>query len=90
MLKKIFLAVLTTALLLLSLASCGNYDSFDTVYTYNRAIITLPDGSTMKIDVESWSDYESEQLQIEAKDGTVYLVNSVNCILIRDPDYKDK
>ena len=86
--KKIFALVLT-ALMLCSLASCGNYDAFDTVYTYDYAIVTFPDGTTQTIELSQWTDYEGEQIQITAKDGTVYLVNSVNCVLVKRPESKD-
>ena len=86
--KKLFALVLT-ALMLLSLTACGNYDVFDTVYTYDYAIVTFPDGSTQTIELAQWADYEGEQIQLTAKDGTVYLVNSVNCVLVKKPDNKD-
>ena len=86
--KKIFALVLT-ALMLLSLTACGNYDAFDTVYTYDYAIVTFPDGTTQTIELEQWTDYEGEQIQLTAKDGTVYLVNSVNCVLVKNPESKD-
>lgn len=68
-----------------ALTACGNRDMFDTVYTYNYAIVDCLDGRVEKIGIKQWRDYEDgEQIQITAKDGTVYLVNSVNCILIRE------
>lgn len=83
--KKI-IALTLALLMLLCLVSCGNYDTFDTVYTYNYAIVSFPDGEVKRIEIDKWSDYEGEQIQIIAKDGTVYLVNSNNCILVRDPE----
>lgn len=86
--KKIF-ALILTVLMLTSLTACGNYDVFDTVYTYDYAIVTFPDGTTQTIELEQWTDYEGEQIQITAKDGTVYLVNSVNCVLVKKGESKD-
>lgn len=83
--KKLVLLVLT-ALLAVMLCSCGNMDMFDTNYTYDYAIVSFPDGSVQTIEIDQWTDYEGEQIQIIAKDGTIYLVNSVNCILINEPD----
>ena len=83
--KKI-IALILVAMMLFCLVSCGNYDTFDTVYTYNYAIVSFPDGEVRKIEIDKWSDYEGEQIQIIAKDGTVYLVNSNNCILVKDPE----
>ncbi|MDD4165055.1 MAG: hypothetical protein PHD46_05525 [Eubacteriales bacterium] len=81
--KKILTVLLFTALMV-CFSGCGNKDLFDTVYTYDTAIIKMPDGSTREIEIDQWTDYEGEQIQIIAKDGTVYLVNSVNCVLIRN------
>ncbi len=83
--KKI-IAFLIAVIMLVSLVSCGNYDTFDTVYTYDYAIVSFPDGEVKKIEIEKWSDYEGEQIQIIAKDGMVYLVNSNNCVLVNEPD----
>lgn len=87
--KKIFALVLA-GLMLISLTACGNYDMFDTVYTYDYAIVSFPDGTVETIELEQWTDYEGEQIQITAKDGTVYLVNSVNCVLVKKGDKVDK
>lgn len=82
---KLPLIIITLFAMMLALTACGNRDMFDTVYTYNYAIVGFLDGRTEKISVKQWRDYEDgEQIQITAKDGTVYLVNSVNCILIRE------
>jgi hypothetical protein len=35
------------------------------------------------IKIKRWKDYEGEQIQIIGKDGTVYLINSMNAVLIR-------
>lgn len=83
--KKI-IAILLLTTLAVCFTGCGNKDLFDTVYTYDTAIIKMPDGSAKEIEVDQWRDYEGEQMQIIAKDGTVYLVNSVNCVLIRSAD----
>lgn len=78
-------AILTLILLsisLLSLVSCGNQDIFDTVYTYDEAIIRLPDGTVVKGKVDSWSDYsDGDQIQVTV-DGKIYLVHSSNICLI--------
>ena len=83
--KKKILAFTVVAALALGFAGCGNKDVFDTVRTYDEAIISIPDGTCITIDIKQWKDYEDgEQIQIIANDGTVYLVNSVNCVLIRN------
>ena len=82
--KKVLVAVLT-ATTILGLTGCGNKDLFDTNYTYDRAIIGLPNGESVEVEIKQWKDYEDgEQIQIIAKDGTVYLTSSLNCTLIND------
>lgn len=82
--KKILVAVLAVTTIL-GLTGCGNKDLFDTNYTYDRAIIGLPNGESVEVEIKQWKDYEDgEQIQIIAKDGTVYLTSSLNCTLIND------
>lgn len=59
----------------------GNKTAIDMKYKYEKAIINL-EGEKLEIDIDTWSDYDGEQLQIIAKDGTVYLVSSFNTILV--------
>lgn len=79
--KKI-LAVLVLVVLMVALTGCGNRDMFDTVYTYDEAVLSMADGTIVRGKVENWRDYEDgEQIQVRI-DGVVYLVNSVNITLI--------
>ena len=81
--KKIAALALVIALIV-GLTACGNQMFLDTVYTFDTAIIKMPDGEVLTVEIEKWSDYEDgDQLQIIAKDGTVYLVHSTNCVLVR-------
>lgn len=81
--KKKLLIVLA-AVMLFMFAGCGNKDYIDTVRTYDRAIINLQNGESVEVEIKKWKDYDGEQIQIIAKDGTVYLVSSYNCTLIKD------
>ena len=79
--KKI-LAVLVLVVLMVALTGCGNRDMFDTVYTYDEAVLSMADGTIVRGEVENWRDYEDgEQIQVKI-DGVTYLVNSVNITLI--------
>jgi len=82
--KKIIGLILIICIFTFILLGCGNKQLLDTTYTFNRAIIKLQDETVLDIEVKSWLDYDGEQLQIVAKDGTVYLTNSINCTLIKD------
>lgn len=81
--KKI-IAMILALIMIVCLTACGNMDMFDTNYTYDRAIIKLANGEVVEVDIKQWGDYDGEQLQIIAKDGTVYLTSSFRCDLIRD------
>ena len=79
--KKI-LAVLVLVVLMVALTGCGNRDMFDTVYTYDEAVLSMADGTIVRGKVQNWRDYEDgEQIQVKI-DGITYLVNSVNITLI--------
>lgn len=82
--KKLLVVVLATTMIL-GLTACGNKDMFDTNYTFDRAIIALPNGEVIEVEIDKWTDYEDgDQLQIIAKDGTVYLTSTLNCTLINN------
>ena len=60
----------------------GNKDWNDTVYRYDTAVISLPNGEIIEGEVENWRDYEDgEQLQIKIN-GVTYLVHSENVVLM--------
>ena len=80
--KKIALLLITIAMAL-SLCACGNKTLLDTTYTFDEAIIRLPDGSIVSGEVTTWTDYEDgDSLQITLKDGNTYLVHASNAVLI--------
>lgn len=72
------------AVMLFALAGCGNKTMFDTTYTFNRAVIQMPDGEIIKGDVQTWNDYaDGDQIQVKI-DGVTYLVHSSNVVLIAE------
>ena len=80
--KKIALLLITIAMAL-SLCACGNKTLLDTTYTFDEAIIRLPDGSVISGEITTWTDYEDgDSLQITLKDGNTYLVHASNAVLI--------
>lgn len=81
--RNILIIGTTVLMLVLTLVSC-NHQIIDTTFSFERAIIYLPDGSIVKGKVESWGDYEnSDQLQVKI-DGKTYLVHSSNVVLISE------
>ena len=56
----------------------------DTTFSYDKAIVALPDGSVISGKIESWKDYDDgDQIQVKI-DGTTYLVHSANIALIKE------
>ena len=83
--KKI-IAFLLAMILMLSvalLAGC-NKQMVDLTYSYEYAIIGLPNGEVVEGKVSSWTDFEDgDQIQVRI-DGKTYLVHSSNVALISD------
>ena len=64
-------------------SGCGNRTVFDTRYTFNYAVVSLFDGTTVEGEVKSWKDYDdSDMVQVIFSDGTVYYTHGSNVILI--------
>lgn len=81
--KKLLPALIIISALF-AFTACGNKDIIDTVYTYDYALVEMPGGEVVKLDIKKWRDYsDGEQLQIITPDGTVYLVSSINCVLVK-------
>jgi hypothetical protein len=81
--KKICLAMLV-GLMCVAMSGCGNRQLFDTTYSFEKAILSLPNGEVIEGTVTSWKDYEnSDQIQVEIN-GKQYLVHSSNIVLISE------
>lgn len=81
---KKFKTIIIALIAAMTLAGCGNRALFDTTYTFDRAIISLPDGTIIDGKVQSWTDYEDgDQIQVKI-DGTTYLVHSSEVALIAE------
>ena len=80
--KKLF-ALLLALVLLFTLTAC-NKQMVDLTYSYERAILSLPNGEIVEGRVSSWTDFEDgDQIQVRI-DGKTYLVHSSNIVLISD------
>lgn len=80
---KKFICVVTVALMLVTMAGC-NRQIIDTTWSFERAIIFLPDGEKIEGKVTSWGDYDGSDMIQVAIDGKSYLTHSSNVILISD------
>ena len=77
--RVIFIAIL---ILVTALLSGCNYSIVDTTYSFEEAIIRLPDGEVIKGKVQSWLDFEDgDQIQVKIG-GKTYLTHIENVVLI--------
>lgn len=75
--------LLVVAMMLMFLTGC-NRQVIDTTFSYDKAVLALPDGSVVSGKIESWKDYDDgDQIQVKI-DGTTYLVHSANIALIKE------
>ena len=85
--KKIIcciIALLMVLTLAVTATGCGNRQILDMTYTFNHAILSLPNGEIVEGKVSSWKDYEDgDQIQVVIN-GKTYLVHSSNIALIND------
>ena len=80
--KKIIAFVALAIVLCGALTGCGNKDMWDTVRTFDEAILRLADDTIVRGKVQSWTDYEDgDQIQVKIE-GVTYLVHSTDCTLM--------
>ena len=78
----VLILLLVTVLVTVLVMSGCNKQMVDLTYSYEYAIIALPNGEVVEGKVTSWTDYEDgDQLQIKIA-GKTYLVHSSNVVLI--------
>ena len=82
--KKIFLVALALVIALaMTGCSIGNNAQFDFKYTFHEAQISMPDGTVVSGQIQSWNDYEdSDVIQLKI-DNIVYLTHYSNVVMIR-------
>ena len=67
-----------------AVSGCGNMSLFDVHWTFDEAIIRMPDGKCEKVKVVGWHDFEnSDMIQIETS-NQVFCTHSANVILIKN------
>lgn len=93
---KKFLILILALTMLLTLTACSseppekvvqagfNKQIFDFTYSFDKAIISMPDGTIVNGAVESWTDFEDgDQIQVTIE-GNTYLVHAENIVLIKE------
>lgn len=78
------IAITTIVLLCTLCGGCGNMDIIDVHWTFDEAIVKMPDGKCEKMKIVSWHDFDnSDMVQIETK-TQVLCTHSCNVILIKN------
>lgn len=78
--RLLFLVVVLMSLLLVG---C-NKQLIDMTYSFDRAIISLPNGEIVEGKIQSWKDFDDgDQVQVKINEKT-YLVHSINVVLISE------
>lgn len=82
--KKIiaWILMMVSVLCLFGCGTAYNYDTLDTQYHFDRAIIRLPDGQTISGNVDRWRDFDNNSLLQITINGVTYLVHAENATLI--------
>lgn len=74
-------AVVAIMFLLIAAGLSGcNKSLIDTTYHYDYAVLVKPNGEIVEGEVQSWDDYEGDQIQVKI-DGVTYLVHSSDVCL---------
>lgn len=84
--KKWLCALIVSLIAISLLCGCEGYNKqiIDIVYSFDEAVIALPNGEVVTGKVQSWKDFEDgDQIQVKI-DGVTYLVHSSNVALIKD------
>ena len=79
----ILLVMALTCAACFALAGC-NRQIIDTTWSFERAIIFLPDGEKIEGKVNSWGNYDNSNMIQVSVDGKMYLTHSSNVVLISD------
>lgn len=77
--KKILTVCVSTLAGIMLMTGC-NKQVIDLTYSYSWAQLKMPDGTIVERRLDSWDDYEGDQLQVKI-DGLTYLVHSSNVVL---------
>lgn len=81
--KKRFKIFTTSIAITLLLSGC-NKQIIDTTYSFDRAIIKMPNGVIVEGEIDSWTDFEEgDQIQVKI-DGVTYLVHSSDITMIAE------
>ena len=82
--KKFLIMSLAVLMLGSILVSCGNMTMLDTTYSFEKVILSLPDGTIVEGECSAWKDWESSDMIQVTIGGKTYLTHSTNIVLISE------
>ena len=77
------LLCLVLVLVVVTVFTGCNKTLIDTTYSFERAIVALPNGTIVEGKLQTWKDYDGEQVQVKI-DGKTYLTQISNVVLISE------
>ena len=79
---EIKLILFAMAATIVGVCTSCNMQFFDSTFKFDRAIISLPDGTVIEGKVDSWLDFDSsDTIQVKI-DGVSYYTHISNVVLI--------
>lgn len=82
--KKLICILLVTLTMAMCLVGCGNRTIIDTTWSFERAIVFLPNGEKIEGNVTSWSEFDGSDMIQVTIDGKTYLTHSSNVVMIAE------
>ena len=80
---KRLLALMMVLIMVIGLLCGCNRTILDTTYSFERAMVALPDGEVVEGKCSGWKDWEDGTVQVVI-DGKTYYTHSTNVILISE------
>lgn len=77
---EMILLIIIGIVMIFSLTGC-NYQMIDLDYDYDEIICNY-DGNKFELEIDKWTDYEGEQLQVKSN-GKTYLLSANKCYMIK-------
>ena len=80
--SKVIILVALVVLFGCIATGCTNKQLMDLTYSFEYAMIGMPNGEVVEGRVDSWTDFEDgDQIQVKI-DGKTYLTHSTNVVLV--------
>lgn len=77
---ELLATIIVLGIFILLFTTGCNYQVFDTKWSYDTIICNY-NGDKFELKIDTWKDYDGEQLQITSN-GKTYLLSANNCYMI--------